>query len=82
MRTPVLDAFIEKTLDEYVPGRLSGTRITIAPIAILERAPEYVDPADVFDDNGDETLPPPPPPSRPRPIFLHAIRRFAPPRRS
>ena len=74
-----LDAFIDLTLDEYVPGHASGTRLACAPVAIAEMpASDLIDPADVLDDNGDETASPEAPP---RATYVPAIRRFAPPRR-
>jgi hypothetical protein len=83
MRTPVLDAFIERTLDEYVPGHASGTRIGCA-VAIVEAPdPECVDPNDVLDDDepSDRDTSAPVAATAPA-VYVPAIRRFAPPRRA
>jgi hypothetical protein len=87
MRSGFLDAFIDWTLDEYVPGHASGTRRAAAPVAIAEMpGPEFVHPDDVLDDDAEtaHAAAPSPSPSRPplpQPVFVPAIRRFAPPRR-
>ena len=79
MRSGFLDAFIDWTLDEYVPGHASGTRRAAAPVAIAEMSgPEFVHPDDVLDDDEDASAPVPPPSL---PAYVPAIRRFAPPRR-
>ncbi len=88
MRSPFLDDFIERTLDQYEPGQGSGTRIRCAPTAPTATTsapePELVDPSDVFDDDGGESEESEQPaPSTPaRAVYVPAIRRFAPPRRA